>query len=73
VSGQDAERVAAVSAVAPHGWIVARETTRGYYVMRCGCGRHQTTMHKTPRLSNHFRNKVAWMIRQCSTQRKDEK
>jgi len=30
-------------------------------------------MHKTPRLSNHFKNKVAWMISQCSTQRKDNK
>jgi hypothetical protein len=43
----------------------------GYYVMRCGCGRHQTTMHKTPRLPDHFRNKVAWMISLCSTQRKE--
>ena len=34
-------------------------------------GRHQTTLHKTPRLQNHFRQKVAWMIHQCSTQRKD--
>jgi hypothetical protein len=32
--------------------------------MRCGCGRHQTTMHKTPRLPDHFRHKVAWMITQ---------
>jgi hypothetical protein len=24
-----------------------------------------------PRLNRHFRNKVAWMISQCSTQRKD--
>jgi hypothetical protein len=72
VSRQSAERDAAVTDVARHGWIVARETKRGYYVMRCSCGRHQTTMHKTPRLRDHFRNKVAWMISQCSTQRKDE-
>lgn len=50
---------------------VARETTRRYYVVRCGCGRHQTTMHKTPRLPDHFRNKVAWMITQYPTRRKD--
>jgi len=72
VSGQDAEREAAVREVAPRGWTVARETARGYYVMRCSCGRHQTTMHKTPRLSNHFRNNVAWMIRECSTKRDGE-
>ena len=71
MSGQRAEREAAVRQVAAHGWAVARETTRGYYVMRCGCGQHQTTMHKTPRLPDHFRNKVAWMITQCSTQRKE--
>jgi hypothetical protein len=70
VSGQSAEREAAVREVALHGWTVARETAKGYYVMRCSCGRHQTTMHKTPGLRDHFRNKVAWMIRQCSTQRK---
>lgn len=72
MSGQDAEREAAVRTVALHGWTVARETARGYYVMRCDCGSHQTTMHKTPRLSNHFKNKVAWMIRLCSTQREGE-
>lgn len=54
--------------VAPHGWNVARETDKGYYVMRCSCGLHQTTMHKTPSLPDHFRNKVAYMIRTCSTQ-----
>ena len=67
------ERDAAVSEVAGHGWTVAKETRKGYYVMRCSCGRHQATMHKTPRLRDHFRNKVDWMIRQCSTQRKDGK
>ncbi len=67
------ERDAAVTEVAGHGWTVAKETRKGYYVMRCSCGRHQATMHKTPRLRDHFRNKVDWMIRQCSTQRKDGK
>jgi hypothetical protein len=70
VSGQDAEREAAVGEVALHGWTVARETKRGYYVMHCGCGQHKTTMHKTPRLRDHFRNRVTWMISQCSTKRK---
>jgi len=73
VTGQDGEREAAVREVAQHGWTVARETKRGYYVMRCGCGRHQETMHKTPRLRNHFRQKVARMINTCSTQRKGGK
>lgn len=71
VSGQRAERDAAVKEVATHGWTVARETAKGYYVMRCACGRHQATMHKTPRLSDHFKQRVAWMISQCSVQRKD--
>jgi diacylglycerol kinase family enzyme len=71
VSGQDAEREAAVHKVALHGWTVAREIKKGYYVMHCGCGRHTATMHKTPRLRDHFRNRVAWMISQCSTKRKD--
>lgn len=70
MSGQDAEREAAVSQVALHGWTVARETAKGYYVMRCGCGRHQETLHKTPGRS-HFRQKVARMISQCSTQRQE--
>jgi hypothetical protein len=71
VSGQRAERDAAAKEVASHGWSVARETAKGYYIMRCACGRHQTTMHKTPSAPDHFRNKVAWMISQCSDQRKE--
>ena len=72
MSGQDTERAAAVREVQAHGWTLARETAKGYYVMRRGCGQHQATMHKTPRLSSHFRNRVAWMIRLCSTQREGE-
>jgi hypothetical protein len=72
VSGSAAEREWAVRVVASHGWTVARETARGYYVMRCACGSHQTTLHKTPRLQNHFKQKVAWMTGQCSTQPEDE-
>ncbi len=71
MSGQDAERARVVREVAAHGWTVARETAKGYYVMRCGCGRHQETLHKTPRLQDHFRQKAARMIRVCSTQPKD--
>jgi hypothetical protein len=71
MSGRATQREKAVKEVAAHGWTVARETARGYYVMRCACGRHQTTLHKTPRLGSHFRQKVAWMISQCSTQPKD--
>jgi hypothetical protein len=71
VSGQRTEREAAVREVEAHGWTVARETAKGYYVMHCACGRHQATIHKTPRLRDHFRNRVARMISECSTQRKD--
>jgi hypothetical protein len=59
-------RDAAVEEVAPHGWKVARETKRGYLIMRCSCGNHQETLHKTPSNPNHFRNKVARMISECS-------
>lgn len=62
------EREAAIAAVAPHGWYVARTTKRGYLIMRCACGDHQETLHKTPSLPGHFRRKAAHMIAQCSTQ-----
>ena len=72
MSGQRSEREAAVREVARHGWTLARETAKGYYVMHCACGRHQATMHKTPRLPNHFRQRAAaWMISQCSTEREE--
>jgi hypothetical protein len=71
VGGQRAERDAAVAEVAAHGWFIARASKKGYYVMRCGCGRHQATMHKTPRLQDHFKQRAGWMISLCSTQRKD--
>ena len=69
MSGQQAERDAAVEAVREHGWKVARETAKGYLVMRCSCGRHQETLHKTPGNVNHFRQKAQKMIRDCSTRR----
>jgi hypothetical protein len=57
----------AVAEVAAHGWYVARETKRGYLIMRCGCElNHQETLRKTPN-ANHFRQKVARMITTCST------
>jgi len=58
----------AVELVAPHGWFVARATKRGYLIMRCSCGDHQETLHKTPSNPNHFRLKVARMIAVCSGQ-----
>jgi hypothetical protein len=59
-------RDAAVAEVATHGWTVARETKRGYLIMRRACGKHQETLHKTPSNPNHFRNKVARMVSECS-------
>lgn len=47
VTGSESERDAAVRMVALHGWTVARETKRGYLIMRCACGQHQETLHKT--------------------------
>jgi hypothetical protein len=66
VVSSKSERDAAVEEVAPHGWKVARETKRGYLIMRCSCGNHQETLHKTPSNPSHFRNKVARMISECS-------
>lgn len=58
----------AVEAVASHGWTIARVTKRGYLVMRCSCGAHQETLHKTPSNPNHFKQKAAHMIKTCSTE-----
>jgi len=66
VTGNESERDAAIRQVAAHGWTVARETKRGYLIMRCSCGQHQETLHKTPGNRSHFRNKVARMVSQCS-------
>ena len=62
------ERGKAVATVAEHGWYVARETKSGYLIMRCACGDHQETMHKTPSLPDHFRRKAERMVAACSTQ-----
>jgi hypothetical protein len=48
---------------------VARTSGKGYLVMRCACGAHQETLHKTPSNPKHFREKAAHMIRLCSTQK----
>lgn len=45
--------------MAAHGWTVARVTTRGYLIMRCSCGNHQETLHKTPSNPNHFKTEGA--------------
>lgn len=52
--------------VAAHGWHIARMTKRGYLIMRCSCGRHQETLHKTPSSTNHFKRKAARMVATCS-------
>jgi hypothetical protein len=66
VGSGKSERDAVVEEVAAHGWIVARETKRGYLIMRCSCGQHQETLHKTPSNPNHFRSKAARMVSECS-------
>ena len=58
----------AVSLVGEHGWYVARVSGKGYLIMRCACGAHQETFHKTPSNQNHFRQRAAYMIRLCSRQ-----
>ncbi len=55
----------AVQAVAGSGWLPARETKRGYLIMRCSCGAHQETLHKTPSNPDHFKRKAARMIAVC--------
>jgi hypothetical protein len=66
VSGQRAEREAAVEEVAEHGWRVAKESASGYYAMYCYCGQHHTNLHKTPSNPDHFKERVRYMIRLCS-------
>ena len=62
------DRREAVRAVATHGWSVARITKRGYLILRCSCGDHQETLHKTPADPGHFRWKAMRMISTCSSQ-----
>lgn len=56
----------AVATVGAHGWTVARTTKRGYLILRCSCGAHQETLHKTPSNPNHFKRKAARMVSVCS-------
>jgi hypothetical protein len=51
-----------------NGWRVARVSTSGYRIMRCGCGQHQGTLHKTPSNPNHFRQRAKAMVALCSKQ-----
>lgn len=60
------ERAKAVEVLAQHGWVVARTTKRGYLIMRCACGDHYGTLHKTPSNPNHFKQRSGYMISQCS-------
>ncbi len=66
MSGQRAEREAAVEEVAEHGWRVAKKSASGYYAMYCYCGDHHTNLHKTPSNPDHFKERVRYMIRLCS-------
>lgn len=68
VASAEREREQARKVLAEHGWVLARETKRGYWIMRCSCGQNpQETVHKTPSDPNHVRLKVVRMISTCST------
>ena len=73
MSGQRAEREAAVKEVAEHGWRFVKENANGYYVMHCYCGKHYTNLHKTPSNPDHFKQRVGYMIRLCSKIRDEGK
>lgn len=73
MSGQRAEREAAVKEVAEHGWRFVKENANGYYVMHCYCGKHYTNLHKTPSNPDHFKQRVGYMIRLCSKIRDEAK
>ncbi len=60
------ELAKAVAKVEEHGWYVARVNKSGYLILRCGCGDHQQTLHKTPSSPHHFRQKADRMIAICS-------
>jgi hypothetical protein len=62
-----AERRRALRALAQNGWRVSHVNRKGYIHMLCGCGSHRGVLHKTPSNPNHFRQKAAFLIRQCST------
>lgn len=44
------------------GW-AATQTSRGYYRLRCPCGRSMTWIHKTPSNPNYEKNKRNWLGR----------
>lgn len=62
------ERDAAIAAAEAAGWTVVRVTKRGYSVMRCSCGAHQETMHKSPSNPFHYRRKAARMVTLCNSE-----
>jgi hypothetical protein len=62
----DKELSAALKKVEAHGWFVARITKSGYRQMRCACGQHTETLHKSPSNPQHFRQKANRMVRVCS-------
>jgi hypothetical protein len=63
--GKNDERDDAIRAAERCGWTVARITKSGYTIMRCACGEHQETLHKTPSNPAHFRQKSARMVSVC--------
>jgi hypothetical protein len=65
--GSDDEFERALKLLAENGWVVRRSTGRGYIEVACGCGDHLGRLHKTPSNPRHFREKAAFLVRQCST------
>lgn len=54
------------AAAATCGWKIAtKEGGNGYLHAKCGCGKHQFWLHKTPSNPNHYREKVQYIHRKC--------
>lgn len=64
--GNDDERQRALKLLRQNGWRVDHENRKGYLHLLCGCGQHRGTLHKTPSNPSHFRQKAAFLVRQCS-------
>lgn len=49
------------------GWSIDdKPNSKGYFKMKCPCGKHMRWLHKTPSDPNYYRNVVGWMRRVCT-------
>ncbi len=55
----------AIKALKAIGWTVDSDT-KGYFKLRCPCGKHLAWLHLTPSNPNYFRERVSHCKSECS-------